>query len=67
MDNRTNRIRIIAMTIGAFLTFFTFGFIDVLKGSTLPAVLDEMGYSYSRGGVIVMAATNRVDILDPAL
>jgi len=56
MDNRTNRFRIIAMTIGAFLTFFTFGFIDVLKGSTLPAVLDEMGYSYSRGGVIVMAA-----------
>ncbi|MCC8116256.1 MAG: MFS transporter [Planctomycetes bacterium] len=56
MDNRTNRFRILAMTIGAFLTFFTFGFIDVLKGSTLPAVLDEMGYSYSRGGVIVMAA-----------
>lgn len=56
MDERRNRFRIIAMTIGSFLAFFTFGVVDVLKGSTLSSVLDEMQYSYSRGGFIVMAA-----------
>lgn len=44
------------MTIGSFFAFFVFGFVDVLRGSTLSSVLEEMGYSYSRGGIIVMAA-----------
>lgn len=56
MDERTNRSRILATTVGAFLAFFIFGVVDVLKGSTLSAVLEEMGFSYSLGGLIVMAA-----------
>ncbi len=51
-----NRGRILAMTVGSFLAFLIFGAIDILKGSTLFAVLDETGYSYSRGGLIVMAS-----------
>lgn len=56
MEEASNRNRVIVMTIGSFLAFFIFGAVDVLKGSTLSAVLDEMEYSYSRGGLIVMAA-----------
>ncbi len=56
MDEQRNRFRIILMTLGAFFVFFTFGVIDVLKGSTLSAMLDEMQYNYSQGGFIVMAA-----------
>lgn len=56
MDENRNRMRVLAMTVGAFLAFFLFGVLDVLKGSTLSAVLEEMKFSYSQGGVIVMAA-----------
>ena len=56
MTGSSRRFRVWAMTIGGFLAFFIFGVVDVLKGSTLSAVLDEMGYSYSRGGLIVMTA-----------
>lgn len=51
-----NRARARAMTVGSFMAFFLFGVIDVLKGSTLSAVLEETGFSYSIGGFIVMAA-----------
>lgn len=54
--NEQNRGRILAMTLGSFLAFFVFGFVDVMKGSTLSAVLEEMDYTYSRGGLIVMMA-----------
>ena len=56
MDDVQNRRRIVIMTIGAFLGFFIFGVVDVLKGSTIPAVLEEMKFTYSEGGFIVMAA-----------
>ncbi len=51
-----NRGRILAMTIGNFLAFLVFGAVDILKGSTLFAVLDETGFSYSTGGLVVMAS-----------
>ena len=56
MDDSAARRRILMMSLGSFLAFFIFGAVDVLKGSTLSAVLEEMQYSYSRGGLIVMAA-----------
>ena len=56
MDERVNRFRIAAMTIGSFLAFFIFGVVDVLKGSTLSSVLEEMQFNYTQGGHIVMAA-----------
>lgn len=52
----SNRNRIIAMTIGTFLAFFTFGVYDVLKSTTISSILDEMQYSYSRSGLIIMAS-----------
>lgn len=44
------------MTYGAFLAFFLFGFADNLKGPVLPTLLDDLGFSYSSGGTIVMGA-----------
>lgn len=54
--NENKRTGVLAMTIGSFMAFFLFGMVDVLKGSTLSAVLEEMGFSYTTGGFIVMAA-----------
>ncbi len=44
------------LTFGSFLAFFVFGFIDNLKGPTLPSILDEVGLSYVQGGTIVLGA-----------
>jgi FHS family glucose/mannose:H+ symporter-like MFS transporter len=44
------------ITSGAFLAFFLFGFADNLKGPTLPAVLQDLGLSYSLGGTLVLGA-----------
>lgn len=55
MDN-THRRRAALMTFGSFFAFFIFGVIDILKGSTLSSVLEDMGFTYSRGGLIIMSA-----------
>jgi Fucose permease len=52
----SNRTSIIATTIGTFLAFFTFGTYDVLKSTTISSILDEMQYSYSRSGLIILAS-----------
>jgi FHS family glucose/mannose:H+ symporter-like MFS transporter len=44
------------MSYGAFLAFFLFGFADNLKGPTLPALLDDLNFSYSLGGTIVLGS-----------
>ena len=44
------------ITFGAFLAFFLFGFVDNLKGPILPNLLDELGFSYSLGGTIVLGS-----------
>jgi FHS family glucose/mannose:H+ symporter-like MFS transporter len=44
------------ITYGAFLSFFLFGFVDNLKGPTLPNLLDDLDLSYSLGGTIVLGA-----------
>ncbi len=49
------------LTVGGFLSFFIFGFIDNLKGPLLPAVLrDENmvqgGMSYRQGGTVFLSA-----------
>lgn len=45
-----------AITFGAFLAFFLFGFSDNLKGATFPVLLDELGFSYALGGTILLAS-----------
>lgn len=42
------------LTIGSVLSLFVFGLFDSLKGSTISALLGELGFSYSLGGIIVM-------------
>lgn len=44
------------MTAGGFLAFFSFGFIDNLKGPLLPEVLRVERMSYSQGGTFFLAA-----------
>ncbi len=44
------------ITCGAFLAFFLFGFADNLKGPTFPTLLDDLDFSYSVGGTIVLGA-----------
>mgnify|MGYP005836133639 CR=1 FL=1 len=43
-------------TAGAFIAFFIFGFADNMKGPTLPAMLDDLHFSYSLGGTILLAS-----------
>lgn len=43
------------ITIGGFLSYFLFGFIDNMKGTTIPFILQDTGYSYSEGGSIIFS------------
>ncbi len=45
-----------SITCGAFFAFFLFGFIDNLKGPTLPALLENLHLSYAQGGTILFGA-----------
>ena len=44
------------LTAGGFFSFFTFGFVDNLKGPILPNLLQELNFSYSQGGGILFGA-----------
>ncbi len=44
------------ITFGAFFAFFLFGFIDNLKGLTIPPLLEELKFTYSQGGTILFGA-----------
>ncbi len=48
------RNTVLLITIGAFYTFFVFGFTDNLKGPTIPALLQDLGFSYTVGGNILL-------------
>ena len=42
------------LTAGAFFAFFVFGFSDNIKGAVLPALLQDLNFSYSLGGTILL-------------
>ena len=44
------------LTAGGFFAFFTFGFIDNIKGPALPNLLQDLNFSYSQGGTILSGA-----------
>jgi MFS transporter, FHS family, glucose/mannose:H+ symporter len=44
------------LTVGGFFAFFVFGFVDNLKGPTLPALLRDVNLSYGEGGAILLSA-----------
>lgn len=52
--NATNRTT--TLTLGGLLSFLAFGFIDNLKGATLPEILRAEQLDYSQGGQLLLAA-----------
>lgn len=44
------------LTAGTFFAFFVFGFTDNLKGGTIPALLEDLKFSYFQGGTILLGA-----------
>lgn len=50
----TRKKHFIIITIGCFLSYLIFGLFDSLKGTTLPALIEDTGYTYSLGGTIIM-------------
>lgn len=42
-------------TIVVFFSYFIFGFVDNMKGATLPGLLDETGFGYAGGANIVFS------------
>ncbi|MEI6290894.1 MAG: MFS transporter [Chloroflexota bacterium] len=53
---KTPKSSVWILTIGAFFAFFVFGFSDNLKGTTLPAIIQDLHISYSVGGSILLGA-----------
>lgn len=50
-----NKKYIILGTFGAFFAFFLFGFVDNLKGPTIPVILRELNMSYGTAGFLLLA------------
>ena len=48
--------RKIVLAVGTFFSFFIFGFVDNVKGPTIPAILREFDFDYSQGGSILLGA-----------
>ena len=46
------------ITIGCFLSYFLFRFIDNLRGTTIPAILKDVEFNYSKGGTIIFSKYN---------
>jgi FHS family glucose/mannose:H+ symporter-like MFS transporter len=44
------------LTASSFFAFFTFGFVDNIKGPTLPNLLQDLKFSYSQGGGVLFGA-----------
>ena len=44
------------LTGGAFLSFFVFGFVDNLKGPTLPMLLADLDFDYEQGGTVLLGS-----------
>ncbi len=44
------------LTAGAFFAFFVFGYVDNLKGPILPVLLDDLNFSYTTGGTLLLGS-----------
>ena len=45
-----------SITIGAFVAFFMFGFVDNFKGPVIPTILEDLQFTYSQGSAILFSA-----------
>ncbi|MFN8439377.1 MAG: MFS transporter [Caldilineaceae bacterium] len=55
-DSPVRPLSVWLLTAGGFFAFFTFGFVDNIKGPALPSLLQDLNYSYSQGGGILFGA-----------
>lgn len=53
MGMEMSKRQVWCITMGGFLSYFLFGFIDNMKGTTIPFLLRETGYRYAEGGIII--------------
>ncbi len=44
---------IFLITLGCFFAFFSFGFIDNLRGPTISQIIQELNFTYIQGGTII--------------
>ncbi len=51
--DKSNQIRTAGILAAAFISFFIFGFSDVLKGSAIPEILKSTSIGYNTGGVLI--------------
>ena len=51
--DRKNKKMVCLITCGTYFAFFTFGFVDNIKGAVLPVLLDSLNFRYSAGGTIL--------------
>ncbi|MFN8493742.1 MAG: MFS transporter [Caldilineaceae bacterium] len=56
IDSPTRPLAVWLLTAGAFFAFFTFGFVDNIKGPALPSLLQDLHFSYSQGGGMLFGA-----------
>jgi MFS transporter, FHS family, glucose/mannose:H+ symporter len=54
--SKTSTLNPKLLTFGAFFSFLIFGFVDNIKGPTLPVILTDFNFSYSIGGSIILVA-----------
>jgi len=55
-DLSTRPLSLWLLTAGGFFAFFTFGFVDNIKGPTLPNLLQDLNFNYSQGGGLLFGA-----------
>ena len=55
-DSPARPLSVWLLTAGGFFAFFTFGFVDNIKGPALPSLLQDLNYNYSQGGGILFGA-----------
>ena len=47
------KFRSTGLVVASFLSFFIFGFSDVLKGTAIPEIIAETSFGYNTGGALI--------------
>ncbi len=56
LQRRARPASVWLLTAGAFFAFFIFGYVDNLKGPVLPVLLDDLSFSYTSGGTLLLGS-----------
>ena len=52
-NNSIKKFRSTGLVVASFLSFFIFGFSDVLKGTAIPEIIAETSFGYNTGGALI--------------